>query len=213
MTIYTTLNEIREHSPCSDGWSNLLESLDKTHADDEPLALEQILDSNGLDDALWALRVVRGHDKDLRLFACQCARLVLPIFEERYPGDARPRKAIEAAEAFALGQIGKAELEKAYANAADASRAAYAAYACAAAYADACAAAETTAAYAAYADAYAADADTCAAAYTDAAATYAYAYADACADACAAAEAAAAYAYFAADATTRLEIEKLFLGM
>ena len=119
MHIFTTLNEIREHSPCPTGWSKLLKSLDKTHADDEPLALEHILDSNGLDDALWALRAVKGHDKELRLFACQCARRVLPIFEEKYPEDDRPRKAIKAAEAFALGRIDKAELEKA----------AYAAYA------------------------------------------------------------------------------------
>ncbi len=136
MSIFTTLNKIREHSPCSTGWSKLLKSLDKTHADDEPLALEHILDSNGLDDALWALRAVKGHDKDLRLFACQCARLVLPIFEEKYPEDDRPRKAIKAAESFALGQIDKAELAKA-------ARAAYAVYAAAYATADA--------AYAAYA--------------------------------------------------------------
>ena len=100
MAIFTTLNNIREHAPCASGWSKLLKSLDKTHADDVPLALEQILDSNGLDDALWALQAVKGHDKELRLFACQCARLVLPIFEKKYPEDDRPRKAIEAAEAF-----------------------------------------------------------------------------------------------------------------
>ena len=82
MTIYTTLNEIREHSPCASGWTKLLKSLDKTHADNEPLALERILDSNGIDEALWALRAVKGHDNGLRLFACQCARLVLPIYEK-----------------------------------------------------------------------------------------------------------------------------------
>ena len=127
MPIFTTLTEIREHSPCTSGWSKLLKSLGKTHADDEPLALEHILDSNGLDDALWALRAVKGHDKDLRLFACQCARLVLPIYEEKYPEDNRPRKAIEAAEKFALGRIDEAELEKAARAAADATDAARAA--------------------------------------------------------------------------------------
>ena len=144
MTIYTTLNEIREHSPCSGAWAKLL----------------------------------KGHDKELRLFACQCARLVLPIYEKQYPEDGRPRKAIEAAEAFALGQIGKAELEKAYANAADAARAAYFV---------------ARAARAAYATAYTSRAT------ADAAADVAYA---------------AAYTSRVADAaTTRVEIEKLFLGM
>ena len=32
-----------------------------------------------------------------RLWAIACAELVLPIFEEKYPNDDRPRKAIEAA--------------------------------------------------------------------------------------------------------------------
>ena len=198
MAIFTTLNNIREHAPCASGWSKLLKSLDKTHADDVPLALEQILDSNGLDDTLWALRAVKGHDKELRLFACQCARLVLPIFEKKYPEDDRPRKAIEAAEAFALGQIGKDELQKA-------ADAAYAAYAADAAYAPCAADAAYTpcaAAYAAYA--------TCAAAADAACAACA-----ACAAADAADAACAAYADVAdaTDAAARTEIEKLFLGM
>jgi hypothetical protein len=35
---------------------------------------------------------------------------VLPIFEKQYPTDARPRKAIEAARAFANGTIGQKEI-------------------------------------------------------------------------------------------------------
>jgi hypothetical protein len=54
----TTLNAIREHSPCASGWAELLKSLGKTKADDEPLLLSVILDSNGLDDTLWVLRAV-----------------------------------------------------------------------------------------------------------------------------------------------------------
>ena len=54
--ITTTLNKIREHSPCADGWSKLLKHLNKTEADDEPLPFAVILESNGLDDALWAMR-------------------------------------------------------------------------------------------------------------------------------------------------------------
>lgn len=34
--IETTLNKIRKHKPCNQGWSNLLEHLGKTKADDEP---------------------------------------------------------------------------------------------------------------------------------------------------------------------------------
>jgi len=72
--MYTTLNEIREHSPCHDGWTNLLRTPNKTKADDEPVSIIQVLDSNGLDDALWCLRAVKGHNRDIRLFAVWCAR-------------------------------------------------------------------------------------------------------------------------------------------
>ena len=37
--IYTTLNKIREYSPCTDGWEKLLKYLGKSKADDEPLAM------------------------------------------------------------------------------------------------------------------------------------------------------------------------------
>ena len=70
--ITTTLNKIREHRPCQDGWPKLLKNLGKTVADDEPVALTTILDSNGLDDALWCLRAVDGHDREIRLFAVAC---------------------------------------------------------------------------------------------------------------------------------------------
>ena len=52
----TTLSEIRAQGPCEDGWQKLMKHLGKTKADDAPLELLTILDSNGLDDALWCLR-------------------------------------------------------------------------------------------------------------------------------------------------------------
>jgi hypothetical protein len=48
----TTLNKIRAHSPCHDGWEKLLRGLNKTQPDDEPLWIDQILNINGLDDAV-----------------------------------------------------------------------------------------------------------------------------------------------------------------
>jgi len=50
------------------------------------------------------------NEKTARLFACDVARRVLPIYEKRYPGDNRPRKAIEAAEKYAEGTITEKEL-------------------------------------------------------------------------------------------------------
>jgi hypothetical protein len=139
----TTLNQIRAKSPCKSGWEKLLRHLGKTQADDEPINIETIIDSNGLDDAIWCLRAVDGHDKEIRLFAVWCARQV-----EHLMTDERSKAALVAAEKFANGEIEKSELDAAYAAARAAYAAARAAYAAYAAYA-------ARAAYAAYA-AYAA---------------------------------------------------------
>ena len=109
----TTLNKIKSHLLCEPGWENLLNHLNKTEADDEVLELRTILESNGLDDTIWAFRAVDGKDKEIRLFAADCAELVLPIFEKDYPKDNRPRKAIQAARDYANGLIGAEELNAA----------------------------------------------------------------------------------------------------
>ncbi|HUU77860.1 MAG TPA: Imm5 family immunity protein [candidate division Zixibacteria bacterium] len=41
----------------------------------------------------------------LVLWTIECAKSVLPIFEEKYPNDKRPREAVEAAKAWAYGEI------------------------------------------------------------------------------------------------------------
>ena len=49
--ITTTLNRIREHKPCAEGWQKLLRHLGKTEADDEPLPLRgQTME---VDRVLW----------------------------------------------------------------------------------------------------------------------------------------------------------------
>ena len=103
--IYTTLNKIRAHSPCPVGWTKALRHLGKTQADDEPLALATILDSNGLDDALWCLRAVDGHQREMRLYAVWCARQVQHLMK-----DARSLAALDVAERHANGKATDAEL-------------------------------------------------------------------------------------------------------
>ena len=117
----TTLNKIREHNPCTNGWEKLLSYLSKTKADDEPLSIATILDSNGLDDALWCLRAVEGHDREIRLFAVWCARQVQHLMK-----DPRSVAALDVAEKYALGEATEAELTAAR-DAAWAARAAWAA--------------------------------------------------------------------------------------
>jgi hypothetical protein len=113
----TTLNKIKLHSPCKDGWEKLLNHLNKTQSDDEVLELRTILESNGLNDTIWAFRAVEGKDKEIRLFAADCAELALPIYEKHYPNDKRPRFAIQAARDYANGLITIEELDAARAAA------------------------------------------------------------------------------------------------
>ena len=105
----TTLNKIREHNPCKSGWETLLKSLNKTKPDDEPIAISHIIESNGLDDAIWCLRAVEGHDREIRLFAVFCARQV-----EHLLTDQRSIEAINTAERYANGEATKDELAAAH---------------------------------------------------------------------------------------------------
>jgi len=111
----TTLAAIRQHSPCEDGWARLLKHLGKTKIDDEPLALVTVLDSNGLQDALWCLRAVDSHDREMRLFAVWCARQVQHLMK-----DPRSIAALDVAERYAAGLATSAELAAAWNAARDA---------------------------------------------------------------------------------------------
>ena len=95
----TTLNKIRAHSPCTSGWAQLLAHLGKTKADNEPLSIITILESNGLDDALWCLRAVEGHDREIRLLAVQFARAV-----QHFNPDPRVSACLDVVEKFAQGE-------------------------------------------------------------------------------------------------------------
>lgn len=112
MTITTTLNAIRQHHPCADGWAKLLASLGKTGPDDEPLSLVTILDSNGVDDAVWALRAVTGEDARIRRYAVWCARQVQHLMT-----DTRSTNALDVAERHADGLATDDELRAAWAAA------------------------------------------------------------------------------------------------
>lgn len=111
--VCVTLNAIREHGPCSDGWKKLLAHLGKTQSDDEPLPLLTILESNGLDDAIWALRALPDADMPkARLFAVACARDVQHLM-----ADPRSVVALDVAERYAKGEATDSELAAAWAAA------------------------------------------------------------------------------------------------
>ena len=115
--IYTTLNRIREHSPCAAGWQKLLRGLGKTAADDAPLSYADILRINGADDALWCLRAEPQHDRLWRMVAVRCVRTVQHLMT-----DPRSIAALDVAERHANGAASDAELAAARAAAWDAAR-------------------------------------------------------------------------------------------
>ena len=123
----TTFRKIKSFNPCKVGWDKLMELNPEKDMDKEVTILE-ILNHNGVKDAFWALRTQEY--KDYCLILADVAESVLHIFEEKYPNDKRPRKAINAIRRWHSGEITGEELitaaDAAYA-AADAIDAAYAA--------------------------------------------------------------------------------------
>ena len=102
--ITTTLNEIRKHAYGPAGWGRLLKHLGKTKADDEPLKLLTILESNGMSDCLWCARATHGHDRLWRLYAVWCARQVQHLMT-----DQRSLDALDFAERWANGNLTAAD--------------------------------------------------------------------------------------------------------
>ena len=78
----TTLNEILKHNPCGQasgglsGFSKLLKHLNKTEVDDKPISFIEIVESNGIHDAIWCLRVLPEYDLKVMEFKLKCARRV-----------------------------------------------------------------------------------------------------------------------------------------
>ena len=120
--ITTTLNRIREHSPCEAVWVKLLAGLGKTSADDEPLSFAKILKINGLYDALWCCCAEPQYAKEWRLLAVAYARRV-----QHLNTDPEVKHAIDVAEQYANGEATDKELNAARAAAWAAARAAGAA--------------------------------------------------------------------------------------
>jgi len=97
--ITTTLNRIREHCPSDKMWTKLLKHLGKTKPDDDPLPYVVIVESNGLEDALWCCRAEPEHSREWRLFAVWCARQVRHLMT-----DQRSLDALDIAERHANGE-------------------------------------------------------------------------------------------------------------
>ena len=123
-----TLPALRKAGACVDGYNRLvrtLQGLEFTCDDakrrnwlkfvhEDPVSIRTILDSSGIDDALWALRCIDNadNDKDVRLFAIWCARQV-----DHLMTDARSKTALDVAERHAHGLATDDALDAAWAAA------------------------------------------------------------------------------------------------
>ena len=90
-----TIERLKELKPCEEGFKWYLENI-KTEN------LEDVLLQVNKHDALWARWLFTNlmtKEQNVRI-AIFSARLVLHFFEEKYPTDDRPRKAIETAEKY-----------------------------------------------------------------------------------------------------------------
>lgn len=123
-----TLKQLRENQTCVDGYNKLVSSLKGVEFDDgktsymrfkhkEKIPLTYIVESNGLQDALWCLKCNSKWNRDSRLFAVWCARQVQHLME-----DERSLNALEVAEKYAKQQATDYMLLAAWAAAGDAAR-------------------------------------------------------------------------------------------
>jgi YD repeat-containing protein len=101
----TTLNRIRAHHPCANGWSKLLRGLRKAEADDARLPFARIVEIRGLVDAVWCCRAESKHNKEWRLFAVRCAEDVKPWMPDKHSVEA-----VRIIERYVRGDASRADL-------------------------------------------------------------------------------------------------------
>ena len=96
--LFTTFNKLHKNHACPEGYKKLARSLGgvNKYGKDTPISLDKIIESNGLQDTIWSLRATTESSENLLIeFACRCAEHVLHFYEDKYPDDKRPRRAIE----------------------------------------------------------------------------------------------------------------------
>ena len=130
--LHTTFAKAHDADACVESYRKMGKALGgiKKYGRTKPIPLTKVLEVCGLDDALWCLPhcIEQGQaERIARLFACDCAERVLPLFEKERPGDDRPRAAILVARAYANGEATIERLDAAGDAARAAARAAWAA--------------------------------------------------------------------------------------
>ena len=115
--LHTTFRKAREAKACVTSYCKMADALGgiSKYGVDTPIPLDKVLEVCGLDDTIWALRIViESADREIRLLAYDYAERILPLYEKEYPNDKKPRQAIEIARKFADGQATDEELVDAW---------------------------------------------------------------------------------------------------
>lgn len=107
---------VRDERLCASGVRTGLAAVGRRTArhDCRVTAVEALDAGVSVADVLSALKLRPEADAVLRLFAVDCAEMVLPLYVAEHPDDQRPKKAIEAARGYALGVITAEELAAAW---------------------------------------------------------------------------------------------------
>ncbi len=114
--LYTTVRRAERYGAFCDDFAKVLDALGgDSHGRDNPVSLEVVLDVAGLDAATWTLQCLSpgqaaDRDRIARLFAADCAEMVLGLFERERPDDARPREAIAMTRRRAAGEVSAEDL-------------------------------------------------------------------------------------------------------
>jgi len=105
MILTTTFKLLRKAGACTERYKFLKTAL-KGVEDTESINLLTILETNGINDALWALNATAEDcEKIARMMAADFAEMALTGWTKHYPEDKRPALAIHATRDFANGLI------------------------------------------------------------------------------------------------------------
>ncbi len=102
--LFTTRQLLHKNYACTKRFRHFFRRYHRVD-ENELIPLIDVLERNGLDDALWCLRATTVPCESFaRLFAADCAEHVLPLFETNFPDNPAPRRAIEVARQLARGE-------------------------------------------------------------------------------------------------------------
>ena len=108
----TTIEEIMKYNPCQSGIDDFVKKYGRNSGD---VSFREILESNGIQDAIWCLRVFPDYDLNVLKFKYLCARRV-----EHLDTSGTAKKCLNVLEMYLDGEVSKEELKNAANDAANA---------------------------------------------------------------------------------------------